>query len=312
MLLKGLSEVQSSPRPLASAEMVLVRLAYAADLPTPDEALRLLANKDYRPPMPTGAGSGPSTPPDAVVPPGGDAQAGMPSAPMPSGGPTGSSGPTALQAGSAPTAATPKPDFTPGHAEPVKQEKANLRLVASQSETELAKQPPQAPRPTATPTAVRPVITRFEQIVALADKNRDIALKVALEHTVRPVSTRPGRLMIGYEGADSEAFIAKLGRKLTEWTGERWNIELIEDAGGATLTERKEERERQVREEADNHPLVEAVRSLFPGSKIVDVRINRDFNEEFLAPAPEDMSDDEISDAFSINDADELGLDDDF
>jgi DNA polymerase III subunit gamma/tau len=42
ILLKGLSEVQGATRPLAAAEMVLVRLGFAADLPTPDEALRLL------------------------------------------------------------------------------------------------------------------------------------------------------------------------------------------------------------------------------------------------------------------------------
>jgi DNA polymerase-3 subunit gamma/tau len=42
MLLKGLAEVQNAARPIAAAEMVLVRLAYAADLPTPDEVLRVL------------------------------------------------------------------------------------------------------------------------------------------------------------------------------------------------------------------------------------------------------------------------------
>ena len=40
MLLKGIAEVEASPRPLAAAEMVLVRLAYAADLPSPDEVIR--------------------------------------------------------------------------------------------------------------------------------------------------------------------------------------------------------------------------------------------------------------------------------
>jgi len=45
LLLKGLQEVRDSPRPLAGADMVLVRLAYAADLPTPDEALRRLAQQ---------------------------------------------------------------------------------------------------------------------------------------------------------------------------------------------------------------------------------------------------------------------------
>ena len=40
MLFKGLAEVQGAGKPLAAAEMVLVRIAYAADLPTPDEVVR--------------------------------------------------------------------------------------------------------------------------------------------------------------------------------------------------------------------------------------------------------------------------------
>ena len=43
MLLKGIAEVKESPRPIAAAEMVLVRIAHAADLPTPDELVRDLA-----------------------------------------------------------------------------------------------------------------------------------------------------------------------------------------------------------------------------------------------------------------------------
>jgi DNA polymerase-3 subunit gamma/tau len=42
MLLKGITEVQHATRPQAAAEMVLVRIAYAADLPTPDEAIRMI------------------------------------------------------------------------------------------------------------------------------------------------------------------------------------------------------------------------------------------------------------------------------
>ncbi len=42
MLLKGVAEVQEAGRPVAAAEMVLVRIAYAADLPTPDEVVRAL------------------------------------------------------------------------------------------------------------------------------------------------------------------------------------------------------------------------------------------------------------------------------
>jgi DNA polymerase III subunit gamma/tau len=46
MLLKGIAEVQASGRPVAAAEMVLVRIAYAADLPTPDEVVRSLSENE--------------------------------------------------------------------------------------------------------------------------------------------------------------------------------------------------------------------------------------------------------------------------
>jgi DNA polymerase-3 subunit gamma/tau len=44
MLLKGIAEVEAAGRPIAAAEMVLVRIAYAADLPTPDEVIRSLGD----------------------------------------------------------------------------------------------------------------------------------------------------------------------------------------------------------------------------------------------------------------------------
>ncbi|MSP83462.1 MAG: DNA polymerase III subunit gamma/tau [Alphaproteobacteria bacterium] len=45
MLLKGLGEARLAPSTLAAAEMVLVRLAYVADLPTPGELVRTLAGE---------------------------------------------------------------------------------------------------------------------------------------------------------------------------------------------------------------------------------------------------------------------------
>ncbi len=42
LLMKGLSETQVAPDAAAAAEMAMIRLCFAADLPTPDEALRAL------------------------------------------------------------------------------------------------------------------------------------------------------------------------------------------------------------------------------------------------------------------------------
>jgi DNA polymerase-3 subunit gamma/tau len=43
LIMNGYADVKDSPRPLASLDMALVKLAYAADLPGPEEALRKLS-----------------------------------------------------------------------------------------------------------------------------------------------------------------------------------------------------------------------------------------------------------------------------
>jgi DNA polymerase-3 subunit gamma/tau len=59
ILSKGIQDVRENPRPLAAADMVLVRLAYAADLPTPEDVLRRLADAPARPAsLPAGPATG--------------------------------------------------------------------------------------------------------------------------------------------------------------------------------------------------------------------------------------------------------------
>jgi DNA polymerase-3 subunit gamma/tau len=103
MLLKGITEVQAATRPAAAAEMVLVRIAYVADLPTPDEAIRMLEQN--------GGGS-------PVVSGGGGARSGAPAAPVASAAPVSpapvrmpTSSPSAFGGGGArPQMAAPAPD----------------------------------------------------------------------------------------------------------------------------------------------------------------------------------------------------------
>src|SRR5262249_12432478 len=88
MLFKGLPEVQTAPKPIAAAEMVLVRIAYAADLPTPDEVIRLLADGESASGTRTlSAGEGAGTSARADAPRGGPRAALAPAA-SPSEAPT--------------------------------------------------------------------------------------------------------------------------------------------------------------------------------------------------------------------------------
>ena len=69
MLLKGITEAQAATRPAAAAEMVLVRIAYVADMPTPDEAIKMLEQNGGASPVVTGNGaarSGPAAPVSAM------------------------------------------------------------------------------------------------------------------------------------------------------------------------------------------------------------------------------------------------------
>jgi DNA polymerase-3 subunit gamma/tau len=63
ILLKGHQEAQQAALPLQAAEMVLIRLAHASDLPTPGELVRQLQGQESRaavprPAIPSGGGSG--------------------------------------------------------------------------------------------------------------------------------------------------------------------------------------------------------------------------------------------------------------
>ncbi len=206
ILLKGIPEVQSSNRPIAAAEMVLVRLAYAADLPTPDEALRAL--KDGTP-VPAGGGPAPSA---------------RPAGPATSG---------------------------------------SMALATSQ--------PHPQPRPQPAPAEPTMRLRRFEDVVALAGEKREIVLKSALERDVRLVRFEEGRIELSLTESGSRTIANDLTRALQQWTGERWMVALSSEEGAPTLHEQAAAAERERREGAATHPLVQAVLAKFPGAQIVNV-----------------------------------------
>lgn len=103
MLLKGITEVQAATRPAAAAEMVLVRIAYVADLPTPDEAIRMLEQNGGGSPVVGGGSAARGSAPAAPV-----ASAAHVAAPTPVRAPTAPSG--FGGGGARPQMAAPAPD----------------------------------------------------------------------------------------------------------------------------------------------------------------------------------------------------------
>lgn len=238
MLLKGIPETQSAPRPVAAAEMVLIRLAHASTMPTLDDALKKLdgAPSQSAPQPNAMAGSNTS---------GGHSMAhAVGQSSMPSNGDASSVNANMEQA-------------------------SPVRMVASNP------QPEQKPQTEPAPPAVP--INSLDDIDALAEKNRDPLMKVNIRKCVRLVSVAPGNLSITLTEDAPKSLAGDLGRKLTEWTGTRWIVSVSRDEeGGATLEEVSDGKRNAMLADASRDPQIAGILAAFPGAKIVDVRLGAD------------------------------------
>ncbi|SFG86571.1 DNA polymerase III subunit gamma/tau [Methylobacterium gossipiicola] len=248
ILLKAIPEVQTATRPLAAAEMALVRLAYAADLPTPDEALRQARGEALA--APSRSASDPASGGAPIM-----AQGRPPLPPIP----TFSSeapprAPVAMAAGGGRPA---------------------LTMVAPSPTPSIA--------PVAAPEPEGPRLTRFTDVVALADTKRDIGLKMALEREVHLVRFEEGRIEFRLTEGGRQTLANDLARALDLWTGRRWIVALSKEAGEPTLDATARAATETRHQNAAAHPLVRAVMAGFPGAQIVDVR---DRAPDIAAEAP--------------------------
>jgi DNA polymerase-3 subunit gamma/tau len=234
MLFKGLAEVKDAPRPIAAAEMVLVRIAYAADLPSPEEVARALEAA----PGPAGAGRGKSAS----------------AAPLPQ--------PMARSAPSAVSAASPAPAG--------ERTRAARPALAQSAPTQPRETVAQG---VSTPAAAQaPLFARFEELIAFVGERRDLQLKAALERDVRLVQFEDGRLEIALEPSASKTMIGDLARRLTALTGRRWMVAVSAEPGQPTVKAQIDAREEAFRRGVQADPLVQHVLARFPGAQVVAVR----------------------------------------
>jgi DNA polymerase-3 subunit gamma/tau len=243
MLLKGIGETEGAARPASAAEMVLIRIAHAATLPTLDEALKALE----------GAGAMPS---------GGNGAPRPSTSPSPQGGASGS--PAGMSPNMAPSAIASSRMPTGGGGQ-------TMRLVERQAEAEpQAVAPQQAIEQEAAPS-VR--VQSLADIASLADAERDMAFKVLVKRCVRLVRLDPGRLDISLTADAPKTLAGDLNARLRRWTGRNWLVTVSREEGGPTLAEQEASRRESALMDARADPNVAAILARFPGAKIVDVRL---------------------------------------
>ena len=116
------------------------------------------------------------------------------------------------------------------------------------------------------------VIGRFEELIALAVRKRDLGVKLALERDVRLVRFEEGRLEIALEPSAGKSLVHDLARKFSQWTSRRWIVVVSAEPGQPTVKSQNDARQAELKTGVAAHPLVQAVLTRFPGAEIVDVR----------------------------------------
>ncbi len=119
-------------------------------------------------------------------------------------------------------------------------------------------------------------INNLDDLIKIAEIEKEIELKFDLERNVRLVKFSNGKIDIAFNEKLSKDFIKKLTSKLLEWTGHRWIITLSKDIGHQTIFERKDKVKKKLFEDAKKTEVYQMVKELFPDAELnsVDKIIN--------------------------------------
>ncbi len=239
ILLKGFEEMARAPSPRVAAEMVLIRLAYTADLPTPDELIRSLGG-GAQPVRRAALGPSERSATDTRAP---------------------------VNAGSAAPRAE-RSEADAGEAFDFGDDEAREDEDISDAGDDGESLPsPASPQAKSDPRS-------FAEVVALVGEKRDAKLKIHLEDHVSLVKfdAVAGSIdLFLLPGAPAE-LANDLREKLNAWTSRRWVVVLSKEAGSPAIGAVRRAREAAELESLKAHPAVRAVLEAFPDAKIAEVR----------------------------------------
>lgn len=260
ILLKGLSEVQTSERALAAADMVLVRLTHSIELPSHEELVKQVENGQN-------AGSGaPAGGAPTMLSSGSDATA------------------TKHMPSNAPVQFTPKATIETQHSSSQPPQLANENLAIKTDAKQNETQKPQRQ------------VNSFDELIFLTEDKRDLKAKSFLKRHFKLVECRHGYLEYQQAGNPPREMLQYLGKKLEEWTGTRWTLVVSQKEGMPTLDEIERAEMQDKLDNARSHPAVDAIMKTFDGARIVDVRIKNE--EDGVVEIIEEEDDENLDDFF--------------
>ena len=252
ILLKGLGEVNIAPNPQKAAEMVMIRLAYAADLPDPADLVKKL--KD------------------------GGTLAGALSA----------SGPAAQPATSTGTVNGTSTNEAPTNNATAAEAPQNVTAIASaidgaQSQNEERHEGGQQVAQAALATKSQndlndvpvPEINNMMGIVQALENSGEMVFAMHMRMYAHPVKIKDKTIEFRPADGAPDRLSQDLSQKLKSATGDRWIVSISGEVGGPTLAQLADQATDNLRAHILDQPLVKNIIDLFPDAQLKDIKTKK-------------------------------------
>ncbi|MDI2089800.1 DNA polymerase III subunit gamma/tau [Commensalibacter sp. TBRC 16381] len=247
MLLKGTQEVEIAPNRRAAAEMVLIRLCYVSDLPSPNDLIKQLTENPESPP--TGRG-------------------GVSSASKPSGSMSHSTT-------SVPYGGGERHLYAVGQSD-------NISSVASaQQESLSAYAVAETQQPV--PLKRENLWHSWREVVVFVKEQQARLLHAHLRNSVHLVKFAPPTIEIRIDNNAPNTIAQQLTKLLNEHSSERWTIVLSKHQGEPTLMEQESLQALADMKQVEQDPFIQEIMKIFPGAKLGKL-VNPQLDEYGLFP----------------------------
>ena len=244
ILLKGHGEVKSAPNARASAQMVLIRLAHIAPMPTPAEIIQKLPSAPSAPAAPAAPAAGQMTPQP--------------------------SGETTHQASEA--TSPPWEETAPINTSANTSTNSGNNQAISTSTLALADpEDTSAPEAEAPAEPKQPAITTLADAANLLEDHGEMIIAAHLRNYVRLISLGPDHMEIFIEDAAPDDLAAKMAKHLSHYLARPYLVSLGADNTGKTLLEQDKDAEQAKFAELAKDPVVASVLDTFEGARVTNV-----------------------------------------
>lgn len=265
VLMKGVQELKHAPHPMQALEMVLIRLAYMAELPTPEQFIRQSKQT---------IGSSASTKANAP------AAASAPRAGTPA--PAASHAATPAPASPSVSAPAPvsgdvlafqKPAMAASAPTSQRAQGAHALALAPQAVEEPVVIPLSQTENTADTLSGDETFDDFEALVERFAAGKELILYQQLRQQVRLVSFSPCKLTLHPLSNLSVDFSSRIQHCLKHWTGQHWSVVLETDPSHAepTLAEQEAHAWEQKKQHYATKPELAPWVQAFPGAEILSI-----------------------------------------